>query len=247
MIAAFALAALLSQTYYSQKEAQELFSQANEAYYKEDYAAARQGFLRLLQHGYGGPDVLYNLGTTALAQGSLGEAVLYLERARREGGADPDVDAHLDLARSRQLDAVVGPHLEDTFVQRLVASTDGNLFGVAFMTCWLLAFVFLGLFRLWTPGRRAWAAALAGLMFIAAVPTGAVLAAHVHVRANVREAVVLARTLGAREFPREAAKISFEVHEGLKVRLLETSGKFVKIRLPNGLQGWAEKDGVGAI
>ena len=247
MIAAVVLAAVIGQTYYTPQEAQDLFSQANEAYYREDLDAARAGFLKLLQHGYGGPDVLYNLGTTALASGNLGEAVLYLERARREGRSDADIEAHLLLARSRQIDKVVGPEIEESFLQRLVASTNGNLFGIAFIACWLLGFVFVALFRIWTPGRRAWAAALAGVAFIAAVPTGAVLAAHVFVQGSIKEGVVLSRTLEVREFPRDNAKTSFEVHEGLKIRLLESSGRFVKIRLPNSLEGWAVKDGVGAI
>jgi len=33
----------------------------------------------------------------------------------------------------------------------------------------------------------------------------------------------------------------------LKVHVLEASGKFVKIRLPNGLEGWTEKEGISTI
>jgi len=30
----------------------------------------------------------------------------------------------------------------------------------------------------------------------------------------------------------------------LKVRIMEESGKFVRIRLPNNLEGWTEREGV---
>jgi hypothetical protein len=44
------------------------------------------------------------------------------------------------------------------------------------------------------------------------------------------------------EFPGENAKTTFEVHAGLKVRIMERSGKYVRLRLPNALEGWAPQD-----
>ena len=51
----------------------------------------------------------------------------------------------------------------------------------------------------------------------------------------------------AREFPKGDAKVLFDVHEGLKIRLLEDAGRYVRIRLPNGLEGWTEREGVAEI
>ena len=133
MIATLLTAAVLSQGFYSPQEAQAVFAQAGEAFYKEppDYEQAKQGYLKLLEHGFDGPDVLFNLGTTCLAQGDLGHAVLYLERAHRLS-RDGDIEANLQLARSRQGDQVIGgTALEAPFVERFAESTDGSLFGDA--------------------------------------------------------------------------------------------------------------------
>ena len=35
-----------------------------------------------------------------------------------------------------------------------------------------------------------------------------------------------------------------EVHAGLKVRIMEETGRYVRIRLPNALEGWTEKEGL---
>ncbi len=102
-------------------------------------------------------------------------------------------------------------------------------------------------FRFLPPGKRTWVAVAAGLLFVAAVPFGALLAAHAWYEENVHEAVVLEKTVAARDVPSESAKTSFEVHEGLKVRVLEDSGKYLRIRLPNGREGWAPKDAVAAL
>ncbi|WNG45090.1 SH3 domain-containing protein [Archangium minus] len=246
-ITAIFVATLLSQTYYSPEEAQTLFQQANESFLKQDYAAAREGYEKLLSHGFGGPDIHYNLGTTYLAQGDLGRAVLAFERSRKAGGEGPDLDANLTLARARQLDKVVGNAPEEPFLQRVVDATSGNLVAWLFLGTWVAAFAFLILFRLLRPGRRAWALVVGSVLLVASVPSGALLAAHVWVHETVHEAVVVAPTLRAREFPKEEAKVAFEVHPGLKVRVMEETGRYVRIRLPNGLEGWAEREGVAEI
>jgi hypothetical protein len=246
-ITAVLLATLLGQDYYTPEEAQALFTQANEAYAREDYKAAQEGYEKLLSHGQGGPDVQYNLGTTYLAQGDLGRAVLALERAWKEGGRAPDLEANLALARARQVDKVEGATLEEEFLTRVVRATPGALAGWVFLGTWVAGLGLLVLFRFLTPGRRTWAAVLAGLSLTVALPAGALLGAHVWVHQTVHEAVVLAPTLVAREFPRGEAKVLFEIHSGLKVRLLEETGRYVRIRLPNGLEGWAEREGMAEI
>ncbi len=241
------LAIVLAQSsYYTPDEAQSLFAQANDAYDREDYAGAREGYHKLLDHRFGGPDVLFNLGTTCLAQGDLGAAVLYLERARRAGSSAPDVDANLALARSKQLDQVVGGPAEEPFIQRVVSASSGDAAAWLFLAAWdatLLLFLVLRFAR--GPRTLTMVAALAALAL--AVPSGLMLAGQVYVQENLSEAVVMAKTLPARELPKDSARVSFEVHSGLKLRLLEHSGKFVKVRLPNGLEGWTEASGVAEI
>ncbi|RKH41341.1 tetratricopeptide repeat protein [Corallococcus sicarius] len=236
-----------TQGYYTAEEAQAVFQQANEAYGREDYPTAQESYEKLIAHGFGGPDVLYNLGTTHLARGDLGRAVLALEQARKQGGRSEDLEANLALARARQVDKVVGSTPDEAFLPRLAAATDGAAAAWVFLAAWLLGFALLLLRRVFPSARRTVVAVVAGLCLTAAVPAGMLLAAHIWVHQNVHEAVVLSPTLVARELPRAEARSLFEVHAGLKVQLLEETGKYVRIRLPNGLEGWAERDGVAEI
>lgn len=234
--------------YYTEEEAQAVFNAANDAYSKEEYEAAREGYLKLLSRGYGGADVLYNLGTASLAVGDLGDAVLYLERARRAGGRGEDIEQNLEVARARQLDKVVGGQTGEPFVQRVALATSDRAAGTVFLAAWILLFLGLTALRFLPSGRpRAVAVAVAVLGALVCLPSGAVLASHAYARTTLHEGVVLARSAPARELPREAGKVAFEVHAGLKVQLLEESGKFVRIRLPNGLEGWTEKEAVASL
>jgi hypothetical protein len=237
---------VLAQGYYTPREAQEIFNRAGEAYYREDYPAAKQEYLKLLSHGFGGADVLYNLGTTCLNQGDLGDAVLYLERARRFGGSTSDIEANLAVARSRQLDQVVGGS-DEVFVERVANAVRERSVSFAFLIAWSVGFLVLLLAR-YLPGRRQVVGrALAALLILMGVISGSLLLVHASVRAAYNDAVVIAKSLPAREFPGEIGKVSFEIHAGLKVRVLEASGRYVKIRLPNGLEGWAARESISSI
>ena len=237
---------LLSQSYYTPLEAQEIFRRAGEAYYREDYTGAKQEYLKLLSHGYGGSDVLYNLGTACLNQGELGDAVLYLERARRDEGNSSDIEANLAIAKSRQLDQVMGSS-EDPFIERLANAIRQRAIGIAFVVAWGLAFLTLSLSRFLAGGRRLMVRTIAVALLLIAVANGSLLMIRAYVRRTYTDGVVTAKALQAREFPQDAGRVSFEIHSGLKVRVLESSGKYLRLRLPNGLEGWAQAEGISII
>jgi tetratricopeptide (TPR) repeat protein len=242
------IAVILAQaSYYSPAEAQALFTQGNEAYYREDYAGAEATYRKLVERGLGGPDVEYNLGTACLAQGKLGEAVLHLERARKVAEQTQDIDANLALARSRQMDQVVGALAEDPFSTRIVAATSERGATWAFLVAWGVLWALVAFFRYLPLGARTWSVVVGVVALIVSIPAGMILGAHAYVRENIREGVVLAQTARARELPKADGKVAFEMHAGLKVRILDETATFVRVRLPNGLEGWAERDGVAEL
>lgn len=240
------LALALTLTQYTAQEAQSLFVEGNDAYYKGDYPGARERYEKLLNAGLGGPDVLFNLGTTHLAAGELGPAILYLERAYRLSD-DDDIGANLAVARQRQVDQVVGEETAVPFTQRLAAATDGRIVGAAFLVVWWLGFALFWVTWRREAGTRVLLGLVTAFVLVVGVALGATLAIHEWVRATVVEAVVLPDSAMVREYPGEAARVSFEVHAGLKVRIMETSGRYVRVRLPNALEGWTEKEGLVSL
>ena len=222
-----------------------LFQQGLQASGRGDVAAAEDAFRTLVEQGHDGPDVLYNLGTTALAQGKIGEAVHALEQARRAGGGS-DVEANLTIARARQLDQLVGSQGEEPFVERVSAATSPALAGGLFAGLWAVGFLLLAA-RVVLPRWRGWLLGGAASALLLCAPAGAVLAAHLYSQEAVHEGVVLARTLPVHEVPEPRSKVSFELHPGVKLRMLDRSGDFVRVRLPNGLEGWTDPAGVSPL
>ncbi len=241
------IAALLALTLgqYTPQEAQALFVEGNDAYYKGDYPTARGRYEKLLEAGLGGPDVLFNLGTTHLAAGELGPAVLYLERARRASG-DDDIEANLAVARQRQVDQVIGEDNAVPFTQRVAEIINEPVVSVAFLVSVWLAFASFWFWRT-REGSRVISGLVTLALFAGCGTLGGAVGLHAWVRTHVVDAVMQAPTTKVLEFPGEAAKTTFEVHAGLKVRIMERSGKYVRLRLPNALEGWAPQDSLVEI
>ncbi len=248
LLAAPALAQVA--TVMTPAEADAAFRAANDACLKEDYKAGIAGYERLLAAGYGGPDLEFNLGTAYLKQERLGWAVLHLERALRQDPGDPDARANLEAARRRRIDKLVGAPEEtggeEPLSSRLVLFTTGDRWALAFCVLWLLGTAALALRPLWK-NRRGTLAAVAALALVAALPAGAVTAVHAYVNERAHDAIIVLPAVPVREGPQASLKPTFEVHEGLKVRVVDQEGGFCRIRLANGLQGWVAAEGVVEI
>jgi len=131
-------------------------------------------------------------------------------------------------------------------VERVAAATSPALAGGLFAGLWALGFLLLAV-RLVMRRWRGWLLGGAASALVLSIPAAAVVGAHLYSREAVQEGVVLARTLPVHEVPEPRSKVSFELHPGVKLRMLDRSGDFVRVRLPNGLEGWTDPAGVSPL
>lgn len=243
MIAAL-LAAILSQA-----DAQAAFQAANEAYLAGDHGKAAQEYRAIVEGGYADPDVYYNLGNAEFRAGRRGHAVLAYERALRLAPADSEIRENLAEARRGNLDKVVFPEgASEPLWDRLVERVPLDAAALLFLALHLGGFALLIARRRVQSDRTAfWAGLGAAILLPLALLSAGVLAAAAWQHERAPSAVVLAATAGVREAPVPGVRNAFEVHEGLKIRILGREPGWVRIRLPNGLEGWTEAEGVEGI
>lgn len=238
---------VLGQTWFTPAEAEAIFAEGNAAWARGDFEAAEERYKKLLDRGLGGPDVLYNLATTHLAQEELGEAILYFERAKRLGAGGADLESNLALAREKQRDRQIHQDSHRTLLARVTEAFPLRPLALFFAFFWSAGFGLLVARRLMPRLQGPLTLTLAAALLLGSGASGMLLGAHAWRLERVQEAVVLAPTLAVHDLPDVSSNVSFEVHAGLIVRQLDAAGAFVKIRLPNGAEGWAQPSHLAMI
>jgi len=231
----------------------EAWRRGNDAYLRGDYAAAIAAYQELDRQGLVSADLYFNLGDAYYRKGDVGRAIWALERA---SALDPDDDdARYNLVQARKAadrrahDKIEGADREPLWmriVSALAPATETWLFVAAYLGF----FIVLAVSRLGRRRRSEHARALLGagaaILGVAALLAGALLAGRAFLD-RVPFGVVLPDAVAVKEGADANYRTSFELHAGLRVRLLDRDQDWLRIRLPNGLEGWVREQDVGRL
>lgn len=225
------------------------WTRGNEAYLKGDYQAAVAAYQQIDRDGIVSADLCYNLGVAHFRLGNLGRAVWAFERAL---ALEPDdEDARFNLQQARKLlarraeDKIEGAEREPTWI-RLVTLLPTSAATWLFVIVYCAAFALLFVRRRAAEDARAPLSAAAALAFGAAALAGVLLLGHV-VLDRIPFGIILPDVVSVKEGADLNYRTSFELHAGLKVRLLEQDGEWMRVRLANGLEGWVREQDVGRL
>jgi tetratricopeptide (TPR) repeat protein len=224
-------------------EAASLFHQANQLYEAGNYQQAAEAYEKILALGKTNWQVYYNLGNAYYKQRQIAKAILNYERAARRNRDNEDIRFNLDLANLSVADRIpeMPRSLAVVWLDRAIHVFTAEQAATLALIFWAL--LFAGAI-LWLLARREsmrnWARRLvwsAGAVWLVFALIFAVLA---YERATLHEAIVLAPRVVVRSSPAGDATEMFILHEGVKVRLQESSGDWRRIRLADGKVGWLE-------
>jgi hypothetical protein len=200
----------------------------------------------------------YNLGTAYANLGDLGRATYHLERALDfRGGPTTEIAeaarANLDTVRRRvELQATTtGNRVDrpetwwDLFVEALEAPGVGWL---ALVAGWAFLIV------LWVHRRRALlgksrSVTAATLVVLGACYAGPGLLHGWADRANRENptAIVLGAQVDARDGPGNHRGVEFGLQGGARVRVVERTPGWMRVRLPGGIEGWVPEQTIGLL
>lgn len=219
------------------------YQEGNTLYQQGNYAGAATAYETILKAGYTGGEICFNLGNAYYKQGNMGKAILNFERALRFLPSDDDVRHNLQLANLQIVDRIdPAPRLF------LWEWWDGikhvfSLNGITWLT-WL-AVVLLAASIALIVLARTFALRKAG--FIASIAMGvvvvmlaAVLGGKIVDTNSTEDAVIVSMIVTAKNSPDPKSTDAFVIHAGLKVRITDAIGEWIRIRLADGKVGWVE-------
>ena len=216
-------------------DASERFLKAANLYEEGKYQQASEGFEALLGYGFESGDIYYNLGNAKLRSGKLGEAIGAYLNAQRYLPRDGDLAANLKFARQSAKDDLPEwkpSTLETLFFWHRSLSPDELgigliIFNGLFWLTWLLR-----LFRRETE----WLIWLQRTSFLGLLALGCSFG----MRSVTPEqrAVVLPAEISVHASTQEKSTVLFKLHEGAELSVIDSTGDWVRVSLPDQKQGW---------
>ncbi len=234
----------------SKSDAEELMSRGNQYYQDKQYDKAIDAYQQVVNSGYEGTSVYYNLGDAFYREGKLGYAILYYEKALRISPGDDDVIHNLKIANARTVDKIdalpkffVFQWWED--ILALFSVTGWTYASYLFYILLLLSIGFYFFAR--RPGIQRYSLYLGLVSFVLLVIAASLLTVKLNREANVRSAIVLEQAATVKLSPDPTSNDAFIIHEGLKVRELNQIGDWIEIRLQDGKEGWIQQSDIATI
>ena len=234
----------------SKSAAEELMSRGNQYYQDKQYDKAIEAYQQVVNSGYEGTSVYYNLGDSFYREGKLGYAILYYEKALRISPGDDDVIHNLKIANARTVDKIDA--LPKFFVfqwwEDLLAAFSVTGWTYASYLFYILLLLSIGLyFFARRPAIQRYSIYLGSLSFILLIVAGSLLTIKLNREANVRSAIVIEQAATVKLSPDPTSNDAFIIHEGLKVRELNRIGDWIEIRLQDGKEGWIPQSDIATI
>ncbi len=228
------------------RQTAELYRQGNLLYEGGKFAEASRTYERIVERGVRNGHVYYNLGNAYFKQDRIGLAILAYERATRLMPRDGDLHNNLDLAKERTTDQIAvevpwfGRQALDgvTVNEATVAATAAGFLASLALVGYLLAR------RPRTRSATGYALLVACLVLLMAA---GFLGIKIYDSMVNEEAIVLRPTAVVRTGPDVSSEPVFTLHEGAKVQLVEHRGDWLRIRLPDGKNGWLSQDDLEGI
>lgn len=225
------------------------WKRGNDAFLRGDYAAAAAAYEQLDRQQAVSADLYYNLGVTYFRLGRLGPAIWAFERALVV--APDDEDARFNLGQARKLadqrahDKLEGIEREPLWARVVTyfsPSTEVWLFCGLYLGCFALLFIR----RRMAEDSRLAVSTGAAVLGGAAVLAGALLLGRLELD-RIPYAVVLPDTIAVKEGADSTFRTNFQVHAGLRVRVLDREQDWVRVRLANGLEGFVRAEDLGLL
>ncbi len=225
------------------------FEAGNRYYAGGDYRAALRAYAEVQQRGYASGALYANVGGAHLRLGQLGQAIRYLEKARRLRPEGERLRRRLGAARRQ-----AGPEVAQATRPRPAPWIAAG----RALAGWAAPALYLGLgLLLYLAALGAWAVALrtgtnrrprlrlaAGLLGL--LLTGAALWASAAETADPR-AVVVAPASVLRTAPALGADSVRALPEGLPLRLRHRRDEWTRVALPDGTTGWLRTTALGTV
>lgn len=230
---------------------QQLWEEGNAAYADGRWSDAAAKYGMIESTGLESAKLYYNLGNAEYKNGNLGAAILNYERALKADPSFSDARYNLEFVESQTQDRIesVPEFILKAWTKKLCYLMDSDGWAVFFIVLLALtaAMVLLFLMAPSVAGKRTGFISAIVFFMIASASLG--FSVYQKVDYSVRdEAVVMKPVISVKSSPSsDSGTDLFILHEGTKVRMMDSVGEWVNVEIADGRQGWVSTSEIEVI
>lgn len=226
------------------------FDAANKLYMTQRYTDAANAYEDIIKKERPTAELYYNLGNCYYKNADYTRAILNYERARKLKPADEDILFNIAVSNQKTVDKIESA--PKVFYQKwwddyVTSSTPGAraLLGVIFI--WLAlavgcVYIFINKYAIKKlTFFGSFILLFAGLFFV-------IVASSQNSRSqNLKEAIIIPDNCYVKSSPDEKSTNLFMLHSGTKIELMDELQDWMRIKIPNGNEGWLRHECIEVI
>lgn len=217
------------------------FDEGNAAYNEGNYEQALGKYSQVVDSGLESASLYFNMGNAYYKSKDYPHAILYYEKALKLNPGDEDIRVNLEIANRAVVDKITP--IPQSFVARWWNSLKSSLpaDGWAWLSVVFFAVLLTCLFVFLMSRRMGWRKMgfFVGLLALVCLAFSVVFAYESQVALNRHnEAIVMTPTVTVKSSPSEQSVDLFVLHEGAKVRIMDSARDWNKIKIADGSVGW---------
>ncbi len=222
-------------------QADSLFAKANKLYQNENYTEALEIYTQIESNNIQSDELLYNIANTNYKLNKVASTIYYYEKVLQLNPNHTDAKFNLAFAKRMTIDNI--EPLPRSFSQKF---RDGFLLKVSYNTwAWiavLLSFLFATLFLAYHFAYSSNRKRIYFVTSILSIPFAILSIIFAYQNYNFvktnRQAIVFEQQTDVKSAPTMSSEVSFQLHEGTKVQILESLDDWKKIKIVDGKIGW---------
>ena len=226
-----------------------IFDQSNAFYTDGKYQMAIDGYKDILNSGFESAELYYNLGNAFYKLNNIPESNFFYEKARSISPTDEDILINLSYAQNLRIDKI--EKLPITQTQNLKI----NILNLLSERGWsvlliILAWIACVSFVLYLSVNNSGNKRIFFTQFIILMIGFIVVFTISYEKKNLNNekfAIIYDKEIEVWSEPNKISELKFLLHEGTKVKQVDTIQDWVNIQLENGTLGWIQSSSIKTL
>lgn len=249
LLLAFFLNTNITEAQTSVESAKKTIETANILYNQASYDTAVHLYEQVLAAGYESDWLYYNLGNAYYKLRDLPSAILYYEKASKLNPNDEDIKKNLEIANSQIIDKI--EPLPQLFLKNwwnaFYTMVNADTWAWISMSFFAILLVMLFLFLTTSHGLKKFSFFMGLLSLLFTLAAFGLASQKYYYTQQTNEAIIFTPTITVKSSPGATSVDLFVLHAGTKVRLLDKTVGWNKIRIANGSVGWLPDESMKGI